>query len=74
MLLPLAFSFAILAPPGPVAPDTVRYLGTSAELEVATPAVERAGISIDGRLDEAVWTQSALLTSFTQFEPVEGAA
>lgn len=48
------------------------YDGTAGELSVATPAVARADIRVDARLDEAAWEQAALLHSFTQFDPVEG--
>lgn len=51
-----------------------RYVGTAAEIVVATPSVLSAGIAIDGRLDDAVWAQAAVLEGFTQFKPVEGSA
>ncbi|MBT5695155.1 MAG: hypothetical protein HOI62_00940, partial [Gemmatimonadales bacterium] len=73
MLLELALSIAVLGPKGP-AVDTVTYNGVDAKTEIETPSVERAGIDIDGRLDDSAWESSALLTSFTQFDPVEGAA
>jgi hypothetical protein len=53
-------------------PAGERYTGTAAELEVRTPSVESAGVDIDGRLEDAVWAQAALLDGFTQFDPVEG--
>jgi len=53
-------------------PEGERYTGTAAELEVLTPSVESAEIDVNGRLDEAVWAQAALLDGFTQFDPVEG--
>ena len=52
--------------------EFVRYSGSRAELEVDTPAVEFAGISVDGRLDDAAWEHAALLEGFTQFSPIEG--
>ncbi len=52
--------------------DTAAYRGAASELEVATPAVEQADIRVDGLLDDPVWARGAVLTSFTQFEPVEG--
>ena len=73
MLLELALSIAVLGPKGP-AVDTVTYNGVDAKTEIETPSVERAGIDVDGRLDDSAWESSALLTSFTQFDPVEGAA
>lgn len=53
-------------------PDIVRYSGTSAEIEVATPAVAKAEIDIDGRIDDLAWSGAALLTDFTQYDPLEG--
>jgi len=52
--------------------EAVRYRGSSTEVSVVTPAVAEAAIAIDGRMDESVWSQAALLEGFTQFEPVEG--
>ena len=46
---------------GPTAPgpglEVVRYDGSRAQTDVATPAVESAGIDVDGMLDEPVWEQ-----------------
>ncbi len=50
----------------------MRYSGTSAEIDVATPFVAEANIDIDGRLDDDGWQRAALLTDFTQYEPLEG--
>jgi hypothetical protein len=33
-----------------------------------------AGVEIDGRLDEAVWGEAAVLTGFSQFAPADGRA
>ena len=49
-----------------------RYDGRAGDLAVATPAVEKAHIDVNGRLDEAAWERAAILQSFTQYEPVEG--
>lgn len=39
----------------------------------AIPRIEAdAGTKIDGRLDEAVWSQAARLTGFSQYQPVDG--
>jgi Domain of unknown function (DUF5916)/Carbohydrate family 9 binding domain-like len=72
-LLPLVLTAALSGPGGPKGEKAKTYEGTAGELEIATPSIANARIDIDGRLDEAVWQQAALLTSFTQFEPVEGA-
>ena len=68
-LLLLAAAVALAG--GPPAGGT--YAGTAGELSVATPAVARAEIRVDGRLDDAGWERAALLHSFTQLAPVEGA-
>ncbi len=49
------------------------YSGGDGELDVEIPRIEKPDIDIDGRLEEAVWSQAARLTGFTQYEPVEGA-
>ena len=61
---------ALVAATTPSAPV---YSGGAGELEVAIPRIEKPNIDIDGRLEEAVWSQAARLTGFTQYEPVEGA-
>ena len=48
------------------------YVGSSGQLDVASPAVPEADIVIDGELGEAAWESAALLTGFTQFDPAEG--
>ena len=53
-------------------PDTVVYRGDRGELEVTPPRVEAPAIRVDGRLDEAAWARAAVLTGFTQSQPVEG--
>jgi hypothetical protein len=47
------------------------YSGRLRQLAVPIPRTE-ATIVIDGRLDEAVWSQAARLTGFSQFQPVDG--
>jgi len=39
---------------------------------VEIPRVEDAAVEIDGVLDEAVWARAAVLTNFSQHEPVDG--
>ena len=50
----------------------VEYVGSAGQLEVPSPAVPEADIVIDGEFGEAAWESAALLTGFTQFDPVEG--
>ena len=49
------------------------YDGSARQLDVPAPMVDGVEIRIDGRLDDAAWERAALLTGFTQYEPVEGA-
>ena len=60
------------APPGGGAPPVVVYDGSAGQLEVPNPWVEEADVTVDGRIDEAVWLNAPVLTGFTQFDPVEG--
>ena len=48
------------------------YDGRSGSLDVEPPRVEQS-IDIDGRLDEAVWSQAAVLSGFSRYAPVDGA-
>ncbi len=48
------------------------YVGSSMDLSVPNPWAPEARIRVDGRMDDAAWSQGALLTGFTQFDPVEG--
>ena len=57
---------------GEGAPAAAVYDGGAGLLEVASPSVPEAEIVIDGELGEAAWESAALLTGFTQFDPVEG--
>src|SRR5690349_7399235 len=47
------------------------YNGREGRLDVHPPRLE-AEITVDGVLDEAAWSQAALLTGFSQFSPVDG--
>ncbi len=68
-LLQIAAATAALLGPGSAGKA---YDGAAGDLQVATPTVASAEIRIDGRLDDASWSHAALLTSFTQYDPVEG--
>ncbi len=46
------------------------YNARSGQTSVAPPRIE-ADVVIDGRLDEPVWRQAALLTGFSQYQPVD---
>src|SRR3954467_2641458 len=47
------------------------YSGRAGQLEVRVPRLE-ADLSVDGKLAEAVWEESAVLTGFSQFSPTDG--
>lgn len=51
--------------------DSMTFSGRAGRLDVTIPRIDRPDIRIDGRLNEAVWQQAALLNDFTQYEPVE---
>ncbi|MEQ9398821.1 MAG: DUF5916 domain-containing protein [Longimicrobiales bacterium] len=80
-LIPFALAATLAGPSHGSVSDTVvvgprttgeEYSGRDGALSVPTPVVEDAGIRIDGRADEEAWSTAAVLTSFTQYEPVEG--
>jgi hypothetical protein len=59
--------------PGPAAiSDSSVYRGTLGQLEVTVPRLSDPHIDMDGRLDEETWARAAVLTSCTQYEPIEG--
>jgi hypothetical protein len=58
--------------PRPAAQDV--YNGRANQLRVRPPRLDEAGVSQDGRLDEPQWARAALLTGFSQFSPIDGAA
>lgn len=53
---------------------TTFFDGSARQLDVPAPLVVDPGIDIDGRLDDAAWAQAAILSGFTQYDPVEGSA
>jgi hypothetical protein len=57
---------------GVSAPVTRTYDGRTGSLDVEPPRIDQA-IEIDGRLDEAVWSQAAVLAGFSRYAPVDGA-
>jgi hypothetical protein len=69
MLLPILASFQLAtATPAPV--ERV-FNGREHQTVVALPRVETE-VTVDGRLDEPVWQQAALLTGFSLYQPVDG--
>ena len=47
------------------------YDGRAGKLSVRLPRIEQEPV-IDGKLDEAVWGEAAILTGFSQFSPADG--
>ena len=47
------------------------YSGREKKLDVPPPRIE-ADVTIDGELSEPAWAQAAMLTGFSQFQPVDG--
>src|SRR6478672_3860861 len=66
-------TFCLAAALGVPAPSAT-YVGREGQLQVRVPRFEReaANATIDGILDEGVWSQAALLTGFSQFSPQDG--
>jgi hypothetical protein len=75
VLLLLPFQLAGAAPPSIdpalTADASAVYRGWDGVVAVAAPRLE-AEARIDGALDEDVWSQAALLTGFSQYQPVDG--
>ena len=68
-MLPLLFALVVSAA------GEAQESGTEAVRKQATAVrVARDVISLDGRLDEELWTTAPALTDFVQKDPVEGAA
>ena len=53
--------------------DPIVYNGRERKIDVQIPRVD-ADVTIDGSLTEPAWTQAAILTGFSQFQPVDGRA
>ena len=61
---------AILGAPS----DSLVFSGKDGQLDVRAPKLAEAAIRVDGDLDEPEWQQAAVLSGFTEFDPVEGIA
>src|SRR5919107_1052208 len=64
----LALLLSLQSAPGDPPPP---YRGGAGTREVRVPRHE-AESSVDGKLDEAVWNETAILTGFSQFSPTDG--
>jgi hypothetical protein len=65
LAIPLLLALVVADPPV--------HNGRAGETKVKPPRAA-AEIVVDGKLDEAVWKQAALLTGFSQFSPQDGIA
>lgn len=63
---PIAFAFLLAA-----LPAQQTYNGRAHQTDVLPPRID-ARPTIDGVLNEPVWHQAALLTGFSQYQPVDG--
>ena len=71
-MIPVLASLLLATSDTTEAPRRTPYDGSAGELRVVTPAAVKAGITIDGRLDDLAWDQAAVLHGFTEFQPGEG--
>ena len=69
MLLPIVASLQ-LATATPTPAEGI-FNGREHHTVVALPRVE-TDVTVDGRLDEPVWQQAAMLTGFSLYQPVDG--
>ncbi len=66
-MLPIAIALAAALAAGPPA----SYNGSARQLSVQVPKLD-AQVAIDGQLDEAPWSEAAVLTGFSQYAPSDG--
>ncbi len=64
MVLSSILAFALLG--------TGPHSGLEGQIAVAVPRLDEAGVEIDGRLTEPVWSQAAVLNGFSEYSPVDG--
>src|ERR1700710_2731584 len=71
--LALFTALCLLAPRSEPVPAGT-YVGRENQLHVRIPRIEGDASRplIDGKLDDPVWQQAALLTGFSQFSPLDG--
>ncbi|MDF3052177.1 MAG: hypothetical protein K0S19_282 [Geminicoccaceae bacterium] len=66
----MLLALLLLLHPGITDPPTT-YDGRAGKLLVQIPRLEQEPV-IDGKLDEPVWGQAAVMTGFSQFSPADG--
>jgi hypothetical protein len=69
MLLPLLLQAA--AATAPVSAGSGAYVGAAGETSITPPRIDTT-VTLDGQLDEPVWSQAAVLSGFSQFLPTDG--
>lgn len=65
----LVFAAPLLAQPSATS-SPVTYHGRTRQLDVRVPRIQSPP-AIDGRLDDATWSEAAVLTGFSQYQPVD---
>ena len=76
MLLAAQMALPVSAPSAPTIvtpPIQEVFHGRAGDTDVPAPRLE-AVVEVDGALTEPVWSQAALLTGFSQYEPLDGVA
>ncbi|MGH7669663.1 MAG: DUF5916 domain-containing protein [Gemmatimonadaceae bacterium] len=68
MILTILAAFQVVAPP-PSTPPII-YNGRQGHTAVHAPFID-AKVTVDGRLDEPVWSRAAMLTGFSEYSPVD---
>src|SRR5207247_1594796 len=48
------------------------YSGGLGQLSVNAPRLDGTGVTVDGVLSEPAWSQAAVLTGFSEYQPVDG--
>ncbi len=71
MLLPILAVLQVAAGPLNGAASQTTYRGVLTQLEVTPPRIEEE-IQVDGLLDEGAWRRAAVLTGFSQYQPMDG--
>ena len=66
----MLLSLLLFFPADSTAPPAT-YSGRAGQLEVRVPRHEAVS-AVDGKLDEAIWGETAVLTGFSQFSPADG--
>lgn len=73
MLLPMLLASVVMQGPSTSSPDPRIHHGREGRLEVRPPKLT-GDVTVDGQLNEPMWSQAAVLTGFSQFTPVDGVA